>query len=139
MEKKNYNTKSRKFILDFLRQNQTVMVTVQEILSYLKDNGIVVNRSTIYRYINQLCEDGLIMKYIDNEKGKTVYQFVEEQHDCHSHIHMKCVKCNKIMHLECHFMEEIRKHLKQSHHFELQCEGSVLYGICDECSKKNLK
>jgi hypothetical protein len=50
-------------------------------------------------------------------------------------IHLKCIKCNKVIHLECGFMEELRTHLAESHHFILQCEGSVLYGICDECSR----
>ena len=139
MDRKSYNTKNRKLILDFLKQNQTIMVTAQDILAFLKNNEITVNRSSIYRYLNQLCEEGSIMKYIDNEEGKTVFQYVEDKHDCHSHIHLKCVKCNGIIHLECDFMEEIREHLERNHHFDLQCEGSVLYGICDKCKKAEKK
>lgn len=133
---KSYNTKNRRVILDYLKENHAVMVSVQDILGFLKENGIIVNRSTVYRYLNQLCADGFIMKYVDNVEGKTVFQYVEGQHACSGHIHLKCVKCNSIIHLECEFMEEIQEHLKKEHQFNLQCEGSVLYGICNHCKNK---
>ena len=136
MDKKNYSTKSRSLTLDYLKQNSAVMVSVQDILGFLKDNEIVVNRSTVYRYLNQLCADGFIMKYVDNVEGKTVFQYIEPQHDCSRHIHLKCVKCNSIIHLECGFMAEIQQHLEKEHQFNLQCEGSVIYGACDNCKEK---
>lgn len=135
MEKKSYNTKNRSMILEFLKANQEIMVSAKDILHYLQSNGVEVNRSTVYRYLNQLCSDKLAMKYVDNDEGKTVYQYVQENHDCDGHIHLKCVVCNQIQHLDCHFMDEIRTHLKVDHKFNLICDGSVMYGICDNCKK----
>jgi Fe2+/Zn2+ uptake regulation proteins len=89
MDKKNYNTKNRKLILDFLKQNQATMVSALDILDYLKKNEVIVNRSTIYRYLNRLCDDGLIMKYVDNEEGKTVFQYVDGKHECSSQYSFK--------------------------------------------------
>jgi hypothetical protein len=31
----------------------------------------------------------------------------------------------------------VRSHLTAQHGFALQCEGSVLYGLCSECAQKN--
>ncbi len=39
-----------------------------------------------------------------------------------------------IYHLDCHFMDEVRAHLMAEHGFTLQCEGSVLYGLCRSCA-----
>ena len=135
MDRRKYHTKGRALILGFLEQSQSVTVTAKDIWAFLQDHDVTVNRSTIYRYLNQLCDDGAIMKYTDNDIGKTVYEYVKDKHDCQCHIHLKCVRCNGIIHLECGFMEEIREHLEASHHFSLQCEGSVLYGLCDHCRK----
>ena len=37
---------------------------------------------------------------------------------------------------DCHFMDEVRGHLMAEHGFTLQCEGSVLYGLCRSCAAK---
>ena len=47
---------------------------------------------------------------------------------------LKCVRCGRIYHLDCHFMDEVRAHLMAEHGFTLQCEGSVLYGLCRSCA-----
>ena len=49
-------------------------------------------------------------------------------------LHLKCVRCGRIYHLDCHFMDEVRAHLMAEHGFTLQCEGSVLYGLCRSCA-----
>ena len=33
-------------------------------------------------------------------------------------------------------MDEVRAHLMAEHGFTLQCEGSVLYGLCRSCAQK---
>ena len=32
-------------------------------------------------------------------------------------------------------MDEVRAHLMAEHGFTLQCEGSVLYGLCRHCAQ----
>ena len=49
-----------------------------------------------------------------------------------------CVKCGKILHLDCEFMKEISEHIQKDHGFSLQCKNSILYGICRECQVKNV-
>ena len=50
----------------------------------------------------------------------------------------ECVKCGKILHLDCEFMKEISEHIQKDHGFSLQCKNSILYGICRECQVKNV-
>ena len=40
-------------------------------------------------------------------------------------------RAEKILHLECEFMEEIIRHLYDHHRFTLECAGSVLMGMCE--------
>ena len=34
------------------------------------------------------------------------------------------------MHLDCGVMDELRKHIMAEHHFQLQCSGDLLHGLC---------
>ena len=44
------------------------------------------------------------------------------------------------MHLDCGFMDELRKHVMAEHHFQLQCSGDLLHGLCQlySTNEKNL-
>ena len=76
------------------------------------------------------------MKYVADKGEKAVFQYVDESRHCREHLHLKCVQCGRIYHLDCHFMDEVRAHLMAEHGFTLQCEGSVLYGLCRHCAQK---
>ena len=41
------------------------------------------------------------------------------------------------MHLDCGFMDELRKYIMAEHHFQLQCSGDLLHGLCEECTKNS--
>ena len=102
-----YNTKTRQLILDYLINNRQHAVSASNILEHLEEQG-----------------------------AKAVFQYVDESRHCREHLHLKCVQCGRIYHLDCHFMDEVRAHLMAEHGFTLQCEGSVLYGLCRHCAQK---
>ena len=77
------------------------------------------------------------MKYVADKGEKAVFQYVDEGRHCREHLHLKCVQCGRIYHLDCHFMDEVRAHLMAEHGFTLQCEGSVLYGLCRSCAQNS--
>lgn len=128
-----YSTRARTEILNYLKQNRSGTVSVRDILQYLQNQGLSVNRTTVYRYLDKLWSDHIILKYADSSCEKAVYQFAGEDGHCAEHLHLKCRKCGKLIHLDCGFMDEFRNHIQQHHSFELQCDGNILYGICDQC------
>ena len=85
---------------------------------------------------NKLAKEGTVIKYVAEKGCQAAYQYVEPGRGCEQHLHLKCVKCGKIIHLECHFMEEISHHIEESHGFTLQCKNSILYGVCKECKNR---
>lgn len=133
MSENGYATASRKRMLEFLKCNSDRTVTAMDIDAYLRESGSEVNITTIYRYLDKLAKEGTVMKYVAEKGGKAVYQYVEQGHRCEEHLHLKCVKCGCIIHLECAFMDEISEHVKIDHGFLLQCRNSILYGVCKEC------
>lgn len=135
-ERQNYNTKARKYILDFLKSRQDSTVSAADITEHLEKMGAAVNQATVYRYLNRLSRENRLLKFTDSKTQKSVYRFVGADSGCDEHIHIKCVSCGKLMHLECDFMEDIKKHLSEEHGFLLQCDGSILYGLCGECREE---
>ena len=138
-ERQDYNTKARKYILDFLKERQDATVSAGDITDYLIQNGVRVNRATVYRYLNKLSSEKRLLKFTGKETRKSVYRLIDKKSNCGEHIHIKCVSGGKLMHLECGFMRDIKKHLSESHGFSLKCDGSILYGVCADCAKKENK
>ena len=85
---------------------------------------------------DKLLAEHVIIKYADAGSERAVYQYSGEMGHCVQHLHLKCVKCGRILHLDCGFMDEFRNHLKEDHKFRLLCEGDLLHGICGDCEKK---
>mgnify|MGYP002515714714 FL=1 len=132
-----YNTKTRQLILDYLINNRQHAVSASNILAHLEEQGASPNPTTVYRYLDKLAGEQRIMKYVADKGERAVFQYVDESRHCREHLHLKCVQCGRIYHLDCHFMDEVRSHLMADHGFTLQCEGSVLYGLCRSCAAKN--
>lgn len=135
MKKREYKTKGRKMIWQYLIEEKDHAVSISDIEQFLIENQEQVNLSTIYRYLDKLVMDQKVLKYQQEDGKKAVFQYVEEDR-CHQHLHMQCVKCGRMIHLNCGFMDEISEHMMEHHHFRLQCQNSILYGICESCERK---
>ena len=134
---KNYTTVSHTMMLKYLSDNRNKLITVNELAEFLRNNNVEVNLSTIYRFLNKLSDSGDVMKYVAKKGEMSSFQYIarpDKEHDCRKHLHLQCVKCGGIVHLDCDFMKEIEGHIIAHHGFRLQCEASVLYGICSKCS-----
>lgn len=131
-----YATASRKKIFQFLQSSRDRTVTAADIDEYLKEQDSEVNITTIYRYLDKLTKEGTVIKYVAQKGKQAAYQYVEHGHRCEEHLHCKCVRCGRIIHLECAFMNEISEHILKDHGFALQCKNSILYGVCRECQEK---
>jgi Fur family ferric uptake transcriptional regulator len=130
---KKYNTRSKEAIMAYLEQNKEHSFSAYDVNEYMQSNGINVNLTTIYRNLDKFTESGLVMKYKTAEDECCRYQMVKPNSKCQSHIHMQCKECGKVLHMECQFMEQLTNHLYEHHGFWLECQGSVLMGMCREC------
>ena len=133
-----YSTSSRKKILEILKKSKDKTITASQIGDQLKAMESEVNITTVYRYLDRLEKDGTVIRYASGQGTQASYQYVDQGQGCEGHLHLKCVKCGKILHLDCEFMKEISEHIQKDHGFSLQCKNSILYGICRECQVKNV-
>ena len=136
MANNSYNTAARSRILGFLKENKDRTVNANDILNWLNNQGNDVNITTIYRYLDKLTESGEVMKYIAENGTRAVFQYVGEKQHCEEHLHLQCVRCGAILHLDCDFMDEISEHVMNEHGFRIQCRNSIIYGECSRCLEK---
>lgn len=134
-EKGAYRTKQREIILDYLKKCQDGHVTIDEVTDHLKNEGNKVGRTTIYRYMEKLADEGFLRKYYIEEGVGACYQYQGEDTACRNHFHLKCVKCGRLFHVSCDFLQQIEEHVYEHHHFLVDNSKTVLYGVCEACQK----
>lgn len=130
-----YKTKQKELILDCLKKNSHTSITAKEIEENLAHSNILVGKSTIYRYLEKLIESGEIRKFVNDDSKSASFQFVGKEHDCHGHMHLKCINCGSFLHLSCNYMASVNEHILEHHNFTIDNSKTILLGICDNCNK----
>ena len=133
---KTYKTEGRKKIMDILRQSGGVPLSVPQIEGKLQEGGSPLNKTTIYRYLDKLEDSGDVVKYAVDEGRKALFQLVDRKRRCDQHLHLKCVECGALLHLDGPPMSTLAEQVYTEHGFMIQCRNSVIYGLCQECLKK---
>lgn len=136
MENSGYKTKQREAILSYLKKCGGRHITIDDVLEYLKMSGEKVGRTTIYRYMEKLAQQGILRKYFIEEGAGACYQYVDEEKKCQEHFHLKCLQCGKLLHVECESMNNIEQHILEQHKFAIDNTKTVFYGLCEDCHKK---
>ena len=133
MEQRSYNTRQRSQVLDCLVNNKAKHMTADEISGWLKENDIVVGKTTVYRTLEKLVSEGKARKYISEEGKSACFQYVDQEGHCEQHFHLKCTGCGKLIHVQCDYLAELEQHVFEHHRFEVDNTKTVLYGVCEEC------
>ena len=124
-----YQTKNKIRLLEILKENSDRHLTIEEIISLAHD----VPKASVYRIIDALVKEGLVRQYSISVHSPSCYQYIEGSH---SHFHLLCSRCGKLIHLECHEVDKLIKHINKEHGFEVDISKVNLYGLCKECQSK---
>ena len=134
--KNEYKTKARGLTLDYLKNNADKRFTAGEIFEYIKTEDEGVNRTTIYRNLDRMCEQGSLMKYKEPNQDAWFYQYSDSHQHCNEHMHAQCSECGKIFHLESEFVEDFEKNLQSVYGLNLSADKTIIIGRCDDCKDK---
>lgn len=131
----NYSTKQRDALLGYLKKFPGKHFTVQDIFDHFRTEGISIGTTTLYRHLNRMVDEGIVNKYITDNIGSACFEYVGEGEACEESqcFHLKCEKCNKLIHMHCGELGAISNHLMQDHGFKLDSLRTVFYGICEDC------
>ncbi len=130
-----YNTRQKEILIKFLRENSSEHITVQKICNFMNNAGTPVGTATIYRQLDRLVKQGIVKKYLIDERSGACYQYTGDMEKCCEHYHLKCVSCGKLIHLDCEFLHNINNHILEHHGFVVDNSKTVFYGRCSECLK----
>lgn len=127
-----YSTRQKREMLSYLKGHDMEPYSVDELVFRMRECGEHIGRTTVYRYLEQLAEQGNVRKY-QNAQGVTLYQHVEDASACDSHFHMMCKHCGRLYHVSCELMAQLSEHIASSHNFRLNLRETILVGTCAKC------
>lgn len=131
--KKVYQTEQRKQIIEFLRENSDQQYTIDEILNTMKSDTMP-GKSTVYRLIGQLVEEGHVRRFTKGNSRQFLYQLVDGEQCC-MHLHLKCLDCGKLIHLKNETSLSTKKCILDEVGFAINNEKTILFGTCMECQR----
>lgn len=136
-----YHTEQKRTLIDFMKLNRDKNFTIDEIEAHLLEESkksetrIAPARSTIYRLIKGLVEEGRIRKFVNSDSRKATYQLIEGEH-CDTHLHLKCTDCGMLFHMDERISDQLVRQINSASNFSVDEEETVLYGRCSACNKK---
>ena len=126
-----YSTLQKNALIGFLESNGGAAMTAEEIYSALSND---LGKSTVYRLLSELAAEGTVNKFAkENGKGM-LYQYAHGN-SCRAHLHLKCLKCEKLYHMNEKDSERILQSIKNDSDFSVSETNTVLFGVCRECGK----
>ncbi len=128
--KNRYKTKQETLIVSFLKDNYKTHFSADEVFSAISEEG--VSRATVYRRLERLAEDGVLLKFNFGNGAGALYQYCNHKHgeEC---FHFVCTKCKTLHHLDCSVFSDVQQHLNSHHNFMLDGNKTVFYGLCERC------
>ena len=127
-----YITEQKKILLEFLEENHDNAYTVEEISQELKKRGANVGKSTVYRLMTKLVEEKRVKRQLADGSRKAIYRITLDEH-CHNHLHLQCIKCGKVLHLDEKVSDKLLDTVKKLNDFSVSEEDTVLMGKCADC------
>jgi len=101
----------------------------EELVKQCREHRRSVSRASIYRYLRELLEAGIIRETAFGEK----HQHYEHLYDEQRHHHARCIRCS--VHIEIPDLEEDEVYQPVLNKIGFQVIGHEMhfYGICKDC------
>ena len=137
-QRSNYKTKQKEILINYFRSSPGKHITAGDVCEHCKAQGENIGQSTVYRQLEKLVDEGIINKYIIDPASPACFEYVgEDSHqDADVCFHCKCEKCGKLIHMHCEELEEMGLHIMKEHGFKVDAVRTIIYGLCEECSRE---
>lgn len=134
-----YKTKPRHLIIEYLKANADTRFTARDILNAINDEENNLDRSTVYRNLERLCKEGVLVKYKETDINATCYQYSEAHGSCHDHMHAQCSDCGKIFHLDNAILDDAAHRMQEEYGIDIDYGKTVIIGVCSDCKGRKKK
>jgi Fur family transcriptional regulator, ferric uptake regulator len=90
-----------------------------------------VNASTVYRTLDLLVEEGLLLR-TDLGGDRAHYELARE----HAHHHLVCERCGAVTHFHDEVLGDLAQRIKRASGYTLGNAEITLFGLCRTCGTK---
>ncbi len=127
--KENRNTIQRGLVLNAVK-TLNCHPTANEVYTEVIKIAPNISRSTVYRNLNLLSENGEII-HIKLPDGADCY-------DCRTdnHYHAHCRICGKVTDVNMPYISDLLKNISPDDDFHYESHSLIFMGVCKECSEK---
>ncbi|AQW81973.1 Fur family transcriptional regulator [Campylobacter pinnipediorum] len=128
-------TKQREVLIKTL-YNSDEHFTPEKLYIAIKEEypELNVGIATVYRTLNLLEESDMVTSISFGSQGKKFELATKPHHD-----HLICKKCGLIVEFEDSIIEKRQTAIAKENGFRLTGHMMQLYGVCEQCSKNNIK
>ena len=127
-----YNTEQKRLLVDFFKNNPDSSYTVEEIVAKTGDK---LAKSTVYRLIVRLTEEGMLKRMTRGNSRTFVYQMIAGE-NCHTHLHLRCTDCGRVIHMKESVSNELLAAIRQENSFFVSEKETLILGKCALCGGK---
>lgn len=122
-------TRQRQAIIELLEENITPM-HAEDIYLKLKERGVDLSLSTVYRNLDMLQKQGLVVKAYMLNEDKARFGLASKKN------YLVCQSCKKIVIIDNCPFEKFKEELIEVHGFDILGHSIEVYGICPECKER---
>ncbi len=126
----NNYSKQREVILEVMKETR-IHPTAEEIYQLVIKKEPRISKSTVYRNINILLEQGSIRKITMTARADR-FDYIQEEHQ-----HIICENCGKVIDFHYDFeIAKLEKMISNNLANTFKINNIILYGICENCKSK---
>lgn len=126
-------TKQKQEFRRFLEVNRDREMTVAEMADLLKACGSDMGIATVYRAVNRLEKEGILIKTVTGAQGKAAYRYAATDETVRSAHRVFCTCCGRTVDLTYKFTDKLEKSVSDTTGFSLTDHQILFYGLCPDC------
>jgi len=121
-------TRQRQLIWEALTTEPERHLSAEDVVDRVRAQLAQVNPSTIYRTLDLLVDEGLLLR-TDLGGDRSYYEPARE----HAHHHLVCERCGSVQHLHDEELGDLRARVEAGTGFALGRAEITLHGLCASC------
>ena len=112
-----------------MKNNAERQFTAEELCAAVSHSA---GKSTVYRLIARLCDEGEIRRIPRGGERGAYYQAMTGE-PCLRHLHLKCLSCGLLIHLDENESRRIAS-VALGRNFTVDGKKTMLFGYCGSCA-----
>lgn len=129
--RRGYKTEQRQLVVTCLDENSDRYQTVDEVFAKLHGSGANIGRTTVYRTLEKLADEGTVSKVVGAPGTSALYKRLSDADQGQ----LLCLRCGRVFPLDCSMLSSFAHHVREHHGFAIDQRRTVICGVCEQCRR----